>query len=176
MNFSRLPLLNFGTIALGLVMMFALTSCGDDDDDLASMSFDYALHTGQTVPSAAYSGTHPTDFSATLKLDEMDNGNTMVTVTLDNTVDGETYNIHSHDAADAATTPNGTPYNETPNMSVFAQSVAGDGGTVSVSQEATMSFVDLTTTYEAFFVVHDPTQDLSTVDISTYLVVGSFAR
>jgi len=163
------------------VVLFALlavgfTSCGDDDADLESKSYNYAFHTGQTVAAAPYSGDHADNFAAELVLQEMENGNTMITVNLSNTVDGETYRIHAHDAEDAASTPNGTPYNETPNADVLATSVEGNGGTASVSEESTMSVTELSTTYSGFFVVHDPLQDISTVDISTYLVVGSFAR
>ena len=35
---------------------------------------------------------------------------------------------------------------------------------------------DLVNTYEGFFVVHDPTQEISTVDLTTYLVLGLTAR
>jgi len=163
------------TLLLFALLAVSFTSCGGDDD-LATESYSYAFHTGQTVAAAPYSGTHPTDFSATLVLDEMENGNTMVTVNLENTVDGEVYNMHAHDAADATTTPNGTPYNETPNATVLALQVTGNGGSASGSQESTLSITELSTTYEAFFVIHDPLQAISTTDISTYLVVGSFAR
>ncbi len=169
---------NFSTIlaiASSLFLLGFLSSCGDDPV-LESTSFNYVIHNGQAVPSAAYAGSHPTDFTATMKLDEMENGNTMITLTLDNTVEGATYHMHAHDAADASTTPNGTPYNETPNGDIFAQMVEGNGNTVSVSQEASMSFTELTDTYSGFFVVHDPLQAISTTDITSYLVVGGFAR
>ena len=173
-NFSKLSIAPL----LLLMCSLLLTSCGDDDatPDLGETEIAYAFHNGQTVATAPYAGTHKDDFSADMMLEEMENGNTMITVTLMNTVDGQTYNIHAHDAADPTTTPNGTPYNETPNGDVFAGSVIGNGGTVELSQQATMSYDALLTTYDAFFVIHDPLQDLSTTDISTYLVVGAFAR
>jgi len=157
--------------------MFTLfmSSC-KDDPDLATTNYQYALHNGQAVPTAPYGGSHPTDFTSEMQLEELDNGNTKITVTLNNTVDGGVYHLHAHDAADASTTPNGTPYDETPNSDILAQMVTGNGSTVTVTQEATMSYTDLTTDYSGFFVVHDPLQDLSTTDISTYLVVGGFAR
>ena len=123
-----------------------------------------------------YTGIHSSDLSATMKLQELENGNTTITITLRNTIDGATYNIHVHDAADPSTTPNGTPYNEAPNADILAQSVSGNGGTVAVSQEAKMSYNDLITTYSGFFVIHDPLQAISTTDISTFLVVSTFAR
>lgn len=42
--------------------------------------------------------------------------------------------------------------------------------------EPAISFTELTRNYEGFLVVHDPTQAISTVDLTTYLVVGAFAR
>lgn len=133
------------------------------------MTFDYAFSSG-------YSGSHPTTLDAMMEVEEIDNNSSRITVTLTNTLDGEMYMIHAHDAADANNTPNGTPYNETPNSGVFVQMVNGNGGTVEVSQVANMSYEDITGMYEGFFVVHDPTQAISTTDISTYLVVGAFAR
>lgn len=178
MKFTNFLQSKFALTCIALLFTVSFSSCEDDEEttELESTTYTYSVHNGQTVAAAPYGGSHNTDFSASMKLDEKEDGNTTITVTLNNTVDGQTYNIHAHDAADPSTTPNGTPYNETPNGDVFAQTVVGNGGTVSVSQEATSSFTDLTTTYEAFFVVHDPLQPLSTTDISTYLVVGSFAR
>lgn len=158
-----------------------MTSCEDEEEMeeviLASTSFEYIAHNGQVIPTAPYSGIHPTtDFKATMALEELSNGNTQITVTLDNTVEGVVYNMHAHDAADPATTPNGTPYNETPNADILAGGVDGNGGTVTLTQEAAISFEELTTAYEGFFVIHDPLQAVSTTDITTYLAVGSFAR
>ena len=152
-----------------------MTSC-KDDVPLEMGAYQYELHNGQTVASAPYAGTHPTDFTVDMELDELENGNTMISVTLNNTLDGETYHIHAHDAADPATTPNGTPYNEAPNDAIFAKMVEGNGSSVTITQETTMSYTELTTTYEGFFVVHDPLQAVNTADVSTYLVVGGFAR
>ncbi len=167
---------------IAILAMFVLFSCSDDDEMTPtpfmaeSTSFNYSFHNGQTVPSAPYEGIHPTDLSATMMLESMENGNTMITIMLDNTVDGATYAIHAHDAADPANTPNGTPYNETPNGDILAQMLEGNGSTVSVSQEANRAYDELLNDYEGFFVVHDPLQPINTADISTYLVVGGFAR
>lgn len=170
-------------LAALFIAIFAIgfmTACGDDDMEgemLASTSFEYIAHNGQVIPDLPYSGIHPTtEFKATMALEELSNGNTQITVTLDNTVDGATYNMHAHDAADSATTPNGTPYIETPNADILAGSVTGNGGTVMLTQEAAIAYEELTTAYEGFFVIHDPLQDVSTVDITTYLTVGAFAR
>ena len=171
MNYFKLSMLLF-------LSVFVLTSCSDDETDqtFQMTTFNYSFHNGQTVPSASYAGIHPNNFSAEMDLLELTNGNTQITITLNNTIEGETYHIHAHDAADASTTPSGTPYNEAPNGDIFAQMIEGNGGSVSISQEADQSFDDLTSSYEGFFVIHDPLQTVSTTDISTYLVVGSFAR
>lgn len=159
-----------------MVTLVFISSCGDDEFMGSSTSFDYDVHNGQAVPSAPYAGVHPNDFSVKMDLKEMENGNTMITMTLENTIDGVTYHMHAHDAADAASTPNGTPYLESPNSDIFAQMAMGNGSTVTISQEAKSSYDDLINSYSGFFVVHDPLQSVSTTDISTYLVVGGFAR
>ena len=163
-------------IFLFFSMTLFFTSCGDDDSVLRSQEFVYQVHNGQIVPSAPYTGSHNSTLRANLRLDELENGNTMITVELGNTINGETYHIHAHDSADPATTPNGTPYMESPNANIFAKAIQGNGATISISQETTSSLDDLITSYNGFFVVHDPLQDINTADISTFLVVGSFAR
>jgi hypothetical protein len=85
--------------------------------------------------------------------------------------------VHSHDAADPDTTENGTPYNETPNADIFATGIEGTGGMASAENETEeILYRDLINTYEGFFVVHDPTQEISTVDLTTYLILGLTAR
>lgn len=171
--------LNFtNAFLIVLLVVGLLSSCSEDDGsytEMMSMTYEYSFHNGQTVSSAPYNGSHDSDLSAQLMIEEMDGG-TMVTVTLMNTIDGEMYPIHAHDAADASSTPNGTPYNETPNTGLFAQMASGNGGTVMVSQMTDMTYEDITMSYEGFLVVHDPLQDINTADVSTYLIVGSFAR
>ncbi len=179
MIFSKRLSLNLKVVLFSFFSILLVTSCSDDEPMmvvLESDTFNYELHNGQAVPSAPYGGFHPTDFSASMKLDEMENGNTMISVTLTNAIIGATYHMHAHDAADAATTPNGTPYNESPNADVFVQMIEAGSSSVTVTQESTMSYDELTNNYSGFFVVHDPLQSISTTDISTYLVVGGFAR
>lgn len=143
---------------------------------MMSATYNYEFNNGQVVASAAYDGMHMDNLSAQMTVQELSSTQSKITVTLTNTVSGEMYHIHAHDAADPATTPNGTPYNETPNSMVFTQHATGNGGSVSVSQTVDMTYAEITSTYEGFLVVHDPLQAVSTTDISTYLVVGSFAR
>lgn len=147
------------------------------ESSLRSESFEYAFNEGQLLgdTDTAYNGDHSRNLSATLTIEERGDGNATVIITLDNTLDGLDYPVHSHDAADPATTPNGTPYNETPNGDVFAGAITGNGGEASSSNETDISYKELVEEYEAFLVVHDPTQDISTVDLTTYLVLGSFA-
>jgi hypothetical protein len=143
---------------------------------MQSATFTYEFNNGQVAPTAAYMGSHNDNLYAVMEVEEISASQTMISVSLYNTVNGEMYMIHAHDAADPTTTPNGTPYNETPNTMVFTQMVTGNGGMVSATQTIDMSYSDLTTMYEGFFVVHDPLQAVNTADISTYLTVGSFAR
>ncbi len=168
---------NLKITSLLLFSILLLCSCSEDEPFVSQMSsFNYSLHNGQTVPSAPYGGVHPADFEAVLTISENEDGTSDVTVELMNTIIGATYHLHAHDAADPSTTPNGTPYNETPNSNLLAQMVEGNGSTVTVTQSTNISYTDITSNYEGFFVVHDPLQVISTTDISTYLVVGSFAR
>jgi hypothetical protein len=171
--------LNF-LLSLGLATGVLFTSCkkkdAEPDPQMMSSTYMYEFNNGQLVPAAAYDGMHPDNFSASMTVEEVGENQTKITVTLMNSVNGQQYMIHAHDAADPATTPNGTPYNESPNAMVFSKHVNGNGGTVSVSQTVNMSYSQITTSYNGFFVVHDPLQPISTTDISTYLIVGTFAR
>lgn len=167
----------FGLLVLCSVILTTSCSKDDDDDDtLRTQTFQYEMHNGQVVPSAPYAGVHPSDFPVTLQLEELENGNTNITVTIQKSLDGVRYHMHAHDAADPTTTPNGTPYVEAPNGDIFAQALDGNGGSVSISQEANRSFDELINDYNGFFVVHDPLQAISTTDLGTFLVVGGFAR
>jgi hypothetical protein len=163
-------------------LMFSTTSCEDDENDdntggdAAMSTFNYAFNNGELGAGTAYNGNHMDDFTADLMIKE-DGDNAEITVTLNNTVAGETYMVHAHDAADPANTPNGTPYNETPNADVLVMMIEGNGGTVSMTKSTSgFSYSNLVNDYQGFFVVHDPLQPISTVDISTYLTVGSFGR
>lgn len=98
------------------------------------------------------------------------------TVTIENGINSMQYAVHAHDAADPATTPNGTPYLEAPNGGVFAGMITIAGGSGMRAVETEMPYSMLFNDYEGFFVVHDPMQDLSTTDLTTYLVLGLFAR
>lgn len=158
--------LNFLFITMIAVLGLTMTSCGSDTE---SQDFGYDFN-------ADYAGTHENNLGATVTVEELEAGGSMITVELTNTVEGETYPMHVHDAADAATTPNMTPYVEAPNANIFATNLVGTGGTVSTSATTTMSFTELTTTYDGFFVVHDPLQDINTADLSTFLIVAAFAR
>lgn len=143
---------------------------------MMSSSYEYEFNNGQVVASAAYDGMHMDNMMATMSVEEMAANETKISVTLTNTIDGETYMVHAHDAADPASTPNGTPYDETPNTDVFVQMANGNGGDITVTQTVSMSYSSIVNDYEGFFVVHDPLQSINTADISTYLIVGSFAR
>ncbi|MFN3528903.1 MAG: hypothetical protein ACK417_03150 [Bacteroidia bacterium] len=178
---------------MGLLMagVLSFSSCKKEETpepqqpEMRTATFNYAFNTGQVGEGTAYNGMHPTNLTAKMTITEMNGNKAKVEVWLENTIEGESYMVHAHDAADPASTPNGTPYNESPNTNVLTLALKGGSAnhnhrvghsTAYGMQEANRSFDDLTTMYNAFFVVHDPTQPISTTDLSTYLVVGVFAR
>jgi len=171
-------------ILLAFLSAGLFAACSDDGpsgtngDELRSESYSYAFNEGQALDDegSAYRGDHERNLNVELDIEEMENGNASITVTLNNTVSGETYAVHAHDMADPETTENGTPYNETPNGDVFAGGIEGNGGSASSTNETSISYDEIINDYEAFFVVHDPLQDLSTTDLTTYLVLGVFAQ
>ena len=160
-------------------LLAAFSACQKQDDvkQMESKTFTYDFNTGQVAAVYAYDpsvGTHPSTLKAELTLDEMENDMTKVTVKLLNPVAGETYMVHSHVKADPSTTPNNTPYLETPDATVFAMPITAAEGEKSFTSN--MSFEKLTTEYEAFLVVHDPLQPVTTTDPTTYVILGNFAR
>jgi hypothetical protein len=161
------------SLTLGAGLMLGLSSCSED---LETTTFNYSFNTGALGAGTEYNGTHPNTLTASMTVTELEEGGSEISVTLTNTLDGETYMLHAHDAADPASTPNGTPYNETPNSDVLVQMLTGNGGSATATQTTTLSYEEITTNYEGFFVVHDPTQAISTTDLQTYLIVGDFAR
>ena len=164
---------------VALAAMTIVVGCNKDDDEpmLRSQTFDYAFNEGQLVgPTTAYDGEHPRNLTARMEVMEMPNGTARVMVTLNNTLPGQMYMLHAHDMADPATTPNGTPYNETPNGNVLAEMVTPQGTTAMVEHTSTLTYDQLLNNYDGFLVVHDPTQALSTVDLTTYLILGVVAR
>ena len=174
------PILSTLLAVLGL---FFFTACDDStsvgpEPDPMEASFSYAFNEGQAVGdvNTAYRGTHDRNVMAELTVEEMENGNAAVTVTLDNTLDGETYAVHAHDMADPSTTPNNTPYNETPNADVFAELIDGTGGSAELTHETELPYAEVANEYEGFLVVHDPLQPIDTADLTTYLVLGVFGE
>lgn len=182
MNYEKIP--KFKWTALFAVLSVTLfTACNGGSSvtgsqELQSESFTYEFNEGQLLGevSTAYRGEHERNLRAEILIEEMESGNASVTVNLFNTIDGESYPVHTHDAADPNSTPNGTPYNETPNGDIFAQALMGNGGQVSASNETMLTYDELVNQYQGFFVVHDPTQGITTTDLTTYLVLGSFGQ
>ncbi|MEX2565715.1 MAG: hypothetical protein WD431_07230 [Cyclobacteriaceae bacterium] len=184
---NHLKLLRKWCLGMTLVSAVGFSACNDDPEPEMPFTpgmetFDYAFNEGQLLdnPATAYNGDgegdHPRNLSAQLEITEMENGNAEVTIKLENGLDGMQYPVHVHDAADPSITPNGTPYNETPNGGIFADMITVSNGMGSGSMQTEMEYNMLLDTYGGFLVVHDPTQALSTVDLTTYLVLGSFAR
>jgi len=159
--------------SIALVLSVAFTSCNKDKNRVED--FNYTVNTGQLNTAWAYAGDHANNVTASIKLEGQKDG-TLITVTINNSVNGETYNVHAHDAADAATTTNGTPYIEAPNADVFVKQISGNGSSASASFLSTMTVTELTETYEGFLVVHDPLQTMSTTDPTSFIILGSFAR
>lgn len=153
-----------------LTLVVGFMSC-EKEAEMQSKTYNYSFNTGQAAAAYAYSGSHPNTIAAELKLDEMADGTTKVSVTLTGANDA-TYMVHAHDVSSTGT----LPYNQTPNGNVYATPIAVTSGTGTSSQISTMSFEALTTTYDGFFVVHDPTQAINTADPTTYVVLGTFAR
>jgi hypothetical protein len=155
-----------------------------------SISFEYDFNAGQLGEGTAYAGDHPTNMTAKLIITEQSANRCLVQVELHHAVEGAVYMVHAHDAADPTSTPNGTPYNETPNAEVLTLALTArghDGGhgghghrvahiTAKGGQEVNRSFEYLSMNYDGFLVVHDPLQAISTTELSTYLVVAPFAR
>lgn len=155
-----------------------------------SVSFDYDFNAGQLGEGTAYEGDHPSSMTAKLIITEQADNRCLVQVELHNAVEGAVYMVHAHDAADPASTPNGTPYNESPNAAVLTIALTARGHdsghsghghrvahiTAKGGQEVNRSFEYLSSNYEGFLVVHDPLQAISTTDLTTYLVVAPFAR
>ena len=163
-----------------IILATFISSCSDEEPTMtnevtSTSTYNYSFNNGEVVSSAPYMGQHRADFNASMQVEGLSDGTSKITVTLNNTVEGEMYMVHAHDAADPGETPNGTPYNETPNGELFAQMGTGNGGSIVLTQSTSMSAEDIMN-YEGFFVVHDPLQDISTTDISTYLIVGTFAK
>ncbi|HSJ69855.1 MAG TPA: hypothetical protein VK921_19395, partial [Anditalea sp.] len=67
-------------------------------------------------------------------------------------------------------------YNEAPNANVLVEMVTPQGTSATVEHNSTLTYDELLQNYDGFLVVHDPTQDLSTVDLTTYLILGVVAR
>lgn len=161
-------------ILIFTVLFFASCEKTDDAKEMQSKTYAYTFNKGQINSAYAYSGNHTDNLTAELTITEKKDGKSMVSVKLTNAMDGKTYMVHAHDAADPTMTPNNTPYNETPNSSVLALQILGSDA--EASQESTKSFEELTTTYSGFFVIHDPLINVNTQDPTTYVILGNFAR
>ena len=155
---------------------------------LRTASFTYTFNSGQLGNGTAYEGEHPQNLSAVLTIEEMNANRCRVKLLLNNVMEGKTYLVHTHNAADPLTTPNFTPYDESPNADILSMAITGAGHshsghghrishvTAKGEQQSPFSFDYLTQQYDGFLVVHDPLKPLSTTDLKTYLVVNKFAR
>lgn len=145
-----------------LVFSIAFTSC-EEKVELRETEYNYAFHTG-------YTGSHANSLTADVKLNEMEDGTTKITVTLNNAINGETYNVHVHDADASAA----GGYNPTPNSDIYATTITASGTTATKEMTSSKSYLELTNDYAGFFVVHDPLQAVDATDPTTFVVLGAF--
>lgn len=153
-------------IVLPLLFTVLFGACKkDDDEERATKTYSYTFNVGAIGES--YVGTHPKTMASQVTITEQANGKSKLTVMLTNTLSGKTYNVHFHEAM-AGSTP---PYNQTPRYII---TVTGNGSTAINAVVLSDSFETLTAAFKGFYVVHDPTQTLSTTDFKTFLIVGAY--
>lgn len=155
---------------------------------LRTATFTYAFNRGQLGNAAAYEGDHPSTMTAVLTIEELSENRCRVKMLLNHAIEGTTYLVHAHDAANPENTPNNTPYTESPNEAVLSLAITGVGHshgrssqrvahiTAKGEHESPFGFNYLTQLYDGFLVVHDPLQPLSTTNLRSFLVVNKFAR
>lgn len=179
---------------IGLFLLVILAACQHHEAPapaspvLRTASFTYTFNTGQLGNGTAYEGEHPQNLTAVLTIEEMNANRCRVKLLLNNVVEGKTYLVHTHNAADPTSTPNFTPYDESPNADILSLAITGAGHShgshghrlahtiAQGEQQSPFSFDYLTQQYDGFLVIHDPLKPLSTTDLKTYLVVNKFAR
>lgn len=186
---------HFSLSALTLLgLLFGFSSCHHQEAPapteavLRTATYNYAFNRGQLGEGTAYQGAHATNMTAVLTIEELSENRCRVKMLLNHAIEGTTYLVHAHDAANQETTPNNTPYLESPNEAVLSLAITGAGHshgrsgqrvahiTAKGEQESPFSFDYLTQLYDGFLVVHDPLQPLSTTNLQSYLVVNKFAR
>lgn len=155
---------------------------------LRTATYTYAFNRGQLGEGTAYQGAHATNMTAVFTIEELSENRCRVKMLLNHAIEGTTYLIHAHDAANPESTPNNTPYMETPNEAVLSLAITGAGHshgrsgqrvvhiTAKGEQESRFGFDYLTQVYDGFIVVHDPLQPVSTNNLRSFLVVNKFAR
>lgn len=155
---------------------------------LRSATYTYAFNRGQLGEGTAYQGDHATHMTAVLTIEELSENRCRVKMLLNHAIEGTTYLVHAHDAAYPETTPNNTPYVESPNEAILSLAITGVGHNhgglghrvahiaAKGEQESRFGFDYLTQVYGGFIVVHDPLQSVSTTNLQSFLVVNKFAR
>lgn len=160
------------------IILFSI-ACNNNDDDaeslpLPSATFAYSFNEGEAFGGSTYQGTHPRNLSASLQLQALDTGGTKLTVTLYNTLAGESYATHAHNARD--TTNGGNPYEFLVNTTILNQNPTGTGDSVQAVHYTPREFKFLVNEYQGYLVIHDPLQPINTNDPTTLLILGKFAR
>lgn len=177
-----------------LGIFFGFSSCQHHETPapaaavLRTATYTYAFNRGQLGDGTAYQGDHATNMTAVLTIEELSENRCRVKMLLNHAIEGTTYLVHAHDAAQPETTPNNTPYVESPNEAILSLAITGVGHshgksgqrvvhiTAKGEQESRFGFDYLTQVYDGFMVVHDPLQPVSTTNLQSFLVVNKFAR
>lgn len=159
-----------------LLLAVAIMACDKQESQQSAptTSFYYPFNTGQSDLNTAYTGDHPNNFRAQMRLAKVDSGGTLVRITFYHTLDGETYAVHAHDYDPDSTIRQ--PYEFAVNTEVFNQNPVGNGDTVEVTQYSPYSPAYLKEEYQGYFIVHDPLQPVQTKKPATFLIAGRFAR
>jgi hypothetical protein len=143
---------------------------------LKSNFFNYSFNTGQVETYFAYSGDHPSNLTGLMHIQELADGNTRISLKLNDTEPNKNYEVRTYDVADSNSTPNNTPYNETSNSNLYNGQVVGNGKSANFNKVSSIGFNELTSNYLGFLVVHDPLVNVNTQDPKTFVIFNSFAR
>ncbi len=92
---KKLSLILSFALASGVLVISCKKKDVEPDMNMMQSTYNYEFNNGQVVLSAAYSGMHPDNLMATMKVEENSATQTRITVTLTNTVSGSQYMIQA---------------------------------------------------------------------------------
>lgn len=158
---------------LFLLCMAVVLGCNKVEDEeiaLRSETFNYTFNNGAMGSGTAYNGTHDRSLSAQIKIEELQDGRTSFSAILNGTIPGAVYKVHIHDYQ-SPVAPSFLPYKTTPNISILATDVVGNGATAVSGGISTMGYDQFINAYKGILIVHDPAV-FSVTSMSTFLVFG----